>query len=98
VTAVTNMYRVNDMRACAGECHRTSYCKTFAYRSGVSDSGSSDNCQLSSLSASSILSQDLTSDRDWNIYEKLFGDGGCDTLGGGSGGGGGAGGGGGCNR
>ena len=50
---------------------------------------SSENCQLSTLAASSILSQDLTSDRDWTIFEKQFGGDGCDAGGASSGGSGG---------
>ena len=50
---------------------------------------SSENCQLSTLAASSILSQDLTSDRDWTIFEKQFGGDDCDAGGASSGGSGG---------
>ena len=53
---------------------------------------SSENCQLSTLTASSILSQDTTSNRDWTIFEKLYG-GGDDCASAGAGGGGGSGGG-----
>ena len=50
---------------------------------------SSENCQLSTLTASSILSQDLTSDRDWTLFEKQYGGDDCDSGGASSGGSGG---------
>ena len=37
------------------------------------NSDSSDNCQLSSLSVTSILSRDITTNPDWDIFERLYG-------------------------
>ena len=41
--------------------------------------GSTENCQLSSLSASSLLSPDLRNDLDWDVFEKVFGAAGCEA-------------------
>ena len=32
ISAVANTYKVRDLKSCSGECHRSSNCKTFAFR------------------------------------------------------------------
>ncbi len=56
----------------------------FRERDTFSPTG--ENCQLTALAVDSILTSDLRSDRDWNVYERLF-DSRCNDGGGGGDGG-----------
>eukprot|EP00095_Tigriopus_kingsejongensis_P011025 maker-scaffold109_size355148-snap-gene-0.17 protein:Tk11025 transcript:maker-scaffold109_size355148-snap-gene-0.17-mRNA-1 annotation:"hypothetical protein DAPPUDRAFT_257231" len=60
---------VRDAQECSDECKRSSFCKSFAFRTSFATSV--DNCQLTALEARDIRGRDdILSDADWGIYEQ----------------------------
>ena len=65
--AAQDRLRAASLKDCSGKCSRETSCNTFSYSQHNGD------CNLASLQANNLLSQDISYDSHSDIYRPLFG-------------------------
>ena len=65
--AAQDRLRAASLKDCSGKCSRETSCNTFSYSQHNGD------CNLASLEANNLLSQDISYDSHSDIYRPLFG-------------------------